>query len=172
MRSHCTLRPTFCTIPFCCPHAVHGSSRAEHIPYAQPKLQHVKCGPQATQPSSGHDNGPSQSRETSPWPSHMLNDMSAPWTCPLAHQTPAEQPVSCPAPTPHPSDVAPCTVMCHYSVTHRRDWVCTEHVPRHVHQPGHVAWTPQPRSTTPGHILVSLTHISCPGRVGRRPDSI
>ena len=56
--------------------------------------------------------------DTSPWSSHMPNDMSASWTHPLAHRPPAEQPISHPAPTPCRSDVAPCAVMHHHSVMH------------------------------------------------------
>ena len=82
---------------------VHGPSRAEHVPYAQPL--------------SGHDDGPSQSREMSPWPSHTPNDVSTPWTRPPAHRTLAEQPVSRPTRTPRRSDVAPCAVPRHYSAT-------------------------------------------------------
>ena len=102
-------------------HAVHGTSRAERVPDAQSKLPRVKCGPQGRTAVVGTRRWPLPSRGTSPWPSHTPNDVSASWTHPLAHRMPAEQRVSCPAPTPRPSDVAPCTVTCHYSVTRLRD---------------------------------------------------
>ena len=149
---------------------------AHHVlstsPTCSPSCRVLSVAPRATQPSSEHDDGPSQSHETSPWLSHTPNDVSTSWTCPLAHRLPAKQPVSRPAPMPCPSDVAPCAVTCHYSVMHLHDRACTEHVPRCVHQPRHVAWTPQPRSTTPGCILASPTRVSRPGCVGRRPDGI
>ena len=89
----------------------------------------------------------------SPWPSHMLNDVSTSWTRPLACRTLAEQPISCPALTPRHSDVAPCAVMHHHSATHP----ATVRAPsiRRARSPGHVGWTSQPQSTTLGHIPAS-----------------
>ena len=141
-------------------------------PTCSPSCRVLSAAPRATQPLSEHNDGPSQTRETSPWSPHMPNDVSMSWTRPLAHQLWAEQPVSHPALMPHPSDMAPCAVTHHYSMMRLHDRACTEHVPRHVHQPRHVAWTPQPRSTIPGRILASPTHVSCPGCVGRQPDGI
>ena len=92
------------------------------------------AAPRAAQPSLCPNDGPSQSCEMSPWPSHMPNDVSASWTCPLAHQMLAEQPVSYPTPTPHRSDVSLCAVTHHYSATRPT----TAHAPSmHYNMPDH-----------------------------------
>ena len=87
-------------------------------PTCSPSCRVLSVASRAAQPSLEHNDGPSQSHETSPWLSHMPTDVSASWTHPLAHRTPAEQPISCPTLMPHCSDMAPCAVMHHHSVTH------------------------------------------------------
>ena len=139
-------------------------------PTCSPSCRVLSVAPRAAQPSSEHDDGPSQSHETSPWPSHTLTDVSASWTRPLAHRTPAEQPISRPTSTPRHSDVAPCAVMCHHSATHP----VTARVPSTRYDvPDHWDTSAGPLNHGPPPWDASLrpnVRLCVPGRVRRRPD--
>ena len=147
---------------------------AHHAPSASPtrspSCDVSRAAPRATQPSSGHDDGPSQSRGMSPWPSHTPNDVSASWTRPPAHQTLAQQPVSRPTPTPHRSDVALCAVMRHYSVTRP----VTTHAPSMRYDvPDHWDTLAGPLNHGPPPWDASLcpnARLCIPRHVRRRPD--
>ena len=142
-------------------------------PTCSPSCRVLSVAPRAAQPSSEHDDGPSQSRETSPWPSHTPTDVSASWTCPLAHRTPAKQPVSHPTSTPlspRHSDVAPCAVMRHHSVTHP----ATARAPSmRYNVPDHQDTSAGPLNHGPPPWDASLcpnVRLRVPGHVRRRPD--
>ena len=142
-------------------------------PMHSPSCCVLSAAPRAAQPSSEHDDGPSQSRETSPWPSHTLTDVSASWTRSLAHRTPAEQPVSRPTSmplSPHRSDVAPCAVMHHHFVTHPT----TARAPStRYDMPNHRDTSAGPLNHGPPPWDASLrpnVHLCVPGRVRCRPD--
>ena len=139
-------------------------------PTCSPSCRMLSAAPRAAQPSSEHDDSPSQSCETSPWPSHMPTDVSASWTRPLAHRTPAEQPISRPTSTPRRSDVAPCAVMCHHSATHPT----TVHAPStRYNVPNHQDTLAGPLNHGPPPWDASLrpnVRLRVPGHVRRRPD--
>ena len=131
-------------------------------PTCSPSCRVLSVAPRAAQPSSEHDDSPSQSRETSPWPSHTPTDMSTSWTRPLAHRTPAEQPISCPTLMPHRSDVASCA---HPATTHAPS--------THYDVPDHWDTLAGPLNHGPPPWDASLcpnVRLHVPGHVRRRPD--